>query len=705
MSKLSRLMSIVGVAWLLIAAPTMAVVTPLSGVVSVSVGDNFSCAVRGDGTVWCWGVNDAGQLGVATKPFDINDQKNTAVNALRVPTLSNARTVASGRQHSCALLADAAVWCWGSCDRGQLGVTGIAASQVPVKAAGLPAVKSLYAGAFSTCAISMSDEAWCWGDFDYYGGRGLLVSGKSGAQTAIPTRIVSLANVKAMALGDNVACALLMIGEVFCWGTRANLQIGDGGATTSDPATPQRVVGLSDAESVTVGGSFVCAARRTGAVVCWGYYPVVSNAGNHVGSDVSVAMNLSRSFKSLTAYFAACGLATDSSVQCWGRPEYELGAAPYSGEFVLRPGLMTPVIGGPATSVFTGRTHSCVLMVSKEVKCWSHSSFSDYDGLGVGWRVTTGEFPWYPVLVLEKGIWPSMGAFVVGVPGNRNPHFSPVISGLTVEDDIVLAASVEGIKPTGTVDFFDSAQQLVCSGAAIALPSQKYEYWGSWTGGYPSYAYCTLPKVNRAPGTYAFTARYNGDANHGVTVSDPASITLAAGAAKLRTMIEFRYAPLDYYFMTSRAADAAVLDPAPGWARTGSKFRVTASAPVDATKSGVLPISRFYFDKVARGQTRGSHFYTSSDADRKRLRDRNPQNLLAPGKPFDEGVDSWGFTTIDASTTNVEKCVYYGYLSVYRLFRTTPDDPNHRFTTDAAVVDAFIKSGWQYEGTAFCAVP
>ena len=109
--------------------------------------------------------------------------------------------------------------------------------------------------------------------------------------------------------------------------------------------------------------------------------------------------------------------------------------------------------------------------------------------------------------------------------------------------------------------------------------------------------------------------------------------------------------------------------------------------------------------KVARVQSRDSDFNTSSNADRKRLQDLNPQNLPAPGKPFDEGVDSWGFTTIGTLNTYAEQCAYSGYLPVYRLFRTTADDPNHRFAADAVVVDAFIKSGWQYEGTAFCAVP
>lgn len=691
MTTILRLISALCILILAMIAPTFAGVTPLTGILSVSVGENFSCALRNDGSVWCWGVNDSGQLGVATPRFDGNDQYNTAMNAVKVATLSNVISVASGRRHSCALRSDQTVWCWGYNYSGQLGAPAIAGSQVPLKVSALPAVKSIHLGAANTCAVSTSNQLWCWGDFQYFGGSGLFIPGRPDAERAVPALIPALSNVRSMALGDDVACAVLLAGDVYCWGSSGDGQIGDG-AATSYPNTPQRVVGLLDAQSLTVGYNNVCAVRRTGAVVCWGEFPTVDNSAHHEASNTPVAVEVGIAMKTLSSRNGVCGVAIDASVLCWGDSAEAFAAAPHEPEFVFREGAIRPALNGLASGIAISSTHSCVVMLSGEVKCWG----SAYRALGIGWGGSVQFRPWYPQSVLERGIWPSTGTYVVSDPTKRGT--------LSVDDDIVLAASVEGINPSGTVDFFDATQNMVCSGASIALPSKKYEIWGAWTGGYPSYAYCTLPKSTRPPGTYAWTTRYNGDANHGVAVGDAGSIKLEAGPARMRTIIEFHYAPLDYYFMTSRPEEIALLDVTTGWVRTNSKFRVSAVARDVAAAPYVLPMSRFYFDKVARGQSRGSHFYTSLDADRKLLRDQNPENLLAPGKPFDEGVDSWGYSTV-ANGIGTMMCGYYGYLSVYRLFRATPDDPNHRFTTDAAVVDAFTRLGWRMEYTAFCALP
>lgn len=101
-------------------------------------------------------------------------------------------------------------------------------------------------------------------------------------------------------------------------------------------------------------------------------------------------------------------------------------------------------------------------------------------------------------------------------------------------------------------------------------------------------------------------------------------------------MVEFYNAELDYFFITSRPAEAAALDTLTGWQRTGLGFTVE-SEPSATT----IPLTRFFFADVARGGTRGSHFYTLSDADRAALHALNPGNASISGKPQDEGTDSY----------------------------------------------------------------
>ena len=109
-----------------------------------------------------------------------------------------------------------------------------------------------------------------------------------------------------------------------------------------------------------------------------------------------------------------------------------------------------------------------------------------------------------------------------------------------------------------------------------------------------------------------------------------ASPVMAADVA----MTEFYNARLNYYFVAPKEDHKAALDTVPGCARTGKSYIVS-----DTAENGGVQLSRFYFDKVARGQSRGSHFYTALDTDRAALRALNPGNTQAARSPFDEGTN------------------------------------------------------------------
>ena len=164
-----------------------------------------------------------------------------------------------------------------------------------------------------------------------------------------------------------------------------------------------------------------------------------------------------------------------------------------------------------------------------------------------------------------------------------------------------------------------------------------------------------------------------------------------------RLMVEYRYVPLDYYFITSRDTDKSVLDAAAGWIRTGLSFPVFVG-----DTAGRVGISRYYFDQVARGGARGSHFYTLVQAEKAALNALNPTNRTSPQLPYNEGIDSFAFAP---AVEGVGGSCAVGKIPVHRLFRGNvkfPDDPNHRFTTSLAIYNQFVGLGWDGEGVKFC---
>ena len=153
----------------------------LDGVVALAAGGFHTCAVRLDGRVRCWGSDSYGQLG---------SSDHAGLNSLTpaaVAYLTNAVSVSAGYLHTCATLADGALWCWGNNNDGQVGdgTTTHRALPVPVSAPGSAAVS---AGSAHTCAASASGALRCWGSNQ----RSQLGLGTSAANRTTPTGIYTL---------------------------------------------------------------------------------------------------------------------------------------------------------------------------------------------------------------------------------------------------------------------------------------------------------------------------------------------------------------------------------------------------------------------------------------------------------------------------------------------------------------------------------
>jgi alpha-tubulin suppressor-like RCC1 family protein len=132
----------------------------LDSATAVEAGNAHACALRMDGSVWCWGANDLGQLGAATLPM--TERSSAAPSGITM----GATQIAIGGKHSCALLDDMTVRCWGSNSSGQLGGgSAVMPSSIsPVQVVNIGDGLQITAGENWACALRSTASVWCWGD-------------------------------------------------------------------------------------------------------------------------------------------------------------------------------------------------------------------------------------------------------------------------------------------------------------------------------------------------------------------------------------------------------------------------------------------------------------------------------------------------------------------------------------------------------------
>jgi alpha-tubulin suppressor-like RCC1 family protein len=150
--------------------------TPLTGVLAVTAGYAHSCALveqtvpPGPNTVACWGYNNSGQIGdgsTTNMPFP------ATVRIDADNTLQNAVAVKAGDYHTCALLANGSLWCWGQNTYGQVGNGTLTNQLFAVQVSGISSPLSFSAGQYSSCAVTAGGGVKCWG-WDNYGELGDL---------------------------------------------------------------------------------------------------------------------------------------------------------------------------------------------------------------------------------------------------------------------------------------------------------------------------------------------------------------------------------------------------------------------------------------------------------------------------------------------------------------------------------------------------
>jgi len=294
--------------------------------------------------------------------------------------------VSAGAHHTCAVREDATLWCWGANASGQLGnglaldLPGPTAVVLAGDAVSVSAGQSAH-----TCAVLVGGEVWCWGD----NGAGQLGDGTDQG-SALPVQVAPLASAASVAAGGTHTCAVLDSGAARCWGAGDSGELGHGLLTGS--FEPVVVADATRISTLAAGPGLSCAATLDGTSLCWG-----ANGFGQLGvgdtedrSQPSPQVGLGDVRAVAVHATHGCAVTNAGGVWCWG------------GNFWGQLGTSTTdatswpqAVGGltEAVDVAVGQAHSCAVVADGAVWCWGRNAGG---ALGDG----TGQDHLLPVRVL-----------------------------------------------------------------------------------------------------------------------------------------------------------------------------------------------------------------------------------------------------------------------------------------------------------------
>lgn len=345
------------------ASGSFTVTVSLAGpeIVQLEAGSYYTCAVLGDGTVKCWGNNSWGQLGNGTTT---NSPTPTVVTGI-----TDAVAVSANNQHTCALIADGTAQCWGYNAYGQIG-NGMMGGNVlvPTPVSGLTDAVAITVGGLHTCALLSDGTVRCWGSNNDGGPLG----DGTGVSSATPVEVSGLTGAVAITAGSSHTCALLDDGTARCWGFNLLRSLGTGSTVNSPVPIP--VVGLSNAIGISSMGFHTCAVLDDGAVKCWGYNErgQIGNGSTYGGGvDLATVSEIDNAAAIEVGFSHTCALLDDGTVSCWGYNNWgQLGNGSTTDS-------TTPVaVSGLSgvTTISTGN-HGCALLSGRDAKCWGFNTW------------------------------------------------------------------------------------------------------------------------------------------------------------------------------------------------------------------------------------------------------------------------------------------------------------------------------------------
>lgn len=304
---------------------------------SVAVGGAHTCALTTSGAAWCWGRGEFGQLGVAPPATTCSFETQALPCSLAPVAVQGGRSftrLTAGGTHTCGLTGAGAAYCWGHNNAGQLGDNSTTNSfndrqDAPVAVAGGLVFSALSAGPLHTCGITAAGAAHCWGA-NVRGGIG------DGSTTNRPVPVpvtggLTFVQITTGGLASGISCGLTGAGAAFCWGENLEGQLGIGTPDDVAHPAPVPVSGGISFSSLATGTSHNCGVTSAGSGSCRGAN-VLGSLGDGtmtqraVPTPVSGGLSFTQigggGFSIVNAH--TCGLSAGGQAHCWG--DNEVGA-------------------------------------------------------------------------------------------------------------------------------------------------------------------------------------------------------------------------------------------------------------------------------------------------------------------------------------------------------------------------------------------
>ncbi|MEM1034902.1 MAG: hypothetical protein AAGN82_31470 [Myxococcota bacterium] len=379
-------------------AATMATATTTAksspAYVQVAIGHQHACALTGEGKLVCWGAKTSLGLKVGDKQppnqlkpaplaalasekvvsvvteFDstcvITDAEEAHCwqggvdpkPAAKVSGVAGVKHLDVGLSHTCAVLEDGTMRCWGFNSDGSLGGGNAEFAEGPVTVAGVAKAVEAGAGGSHSCARLETGKVVCWGGHRY----GQLGDGNKKENSLEPVEVAGITDAAQLSVHGDGSCVRHATGAVSCWG-----QLGD-----DDTGAPKKVEGLPAVVDVDVGSQFACAREQNGTLWCWGDIETGAIGAATDGTKPDVGPTKVATLKGVSdvdaSITAGCAItASGQSVHCWGSAD---GGCLGDGSTVLQ---LSPVQVRGLDDVQTMAIedgYSCALKKDGTVACW-----------------------------------------------------------------------------------------------------------------------------------------------------------------------------------------------------------------------------------------------------------------------------------------------------------------------------------------------
>ena len=344
----AALLAVVGV----LAGPCIATAPAASGssATAVTTAARHTCALLSDRTVRCWGANDQGQLGDGTR--------TRRLTAVAVRGLSNVIEVSGSSSYTCALVDDGGgsgpVECWGA----WVGSQPKFRSLVPVAVKGVTDAIAVSAGIGIACALLSDHTVECWGD----NSRGAFGNGTRDSSSS-PVVVPELSNVQSVDAGEAHVCVVMQDrGTVRCWGWSGELgPIEQAG----DVLTPALVPRLTGALSVDADVYHSCAVLIGGTPKCWSNFDTPKPRAEPGLNGVKTFAWAEDGQQTVHS----CARLPDGSVRC--RSPYPLFGQLGNGTRKKNGNKLVTVSGlRDATAISAADGYTCAVRSTGGVVCW-----------------------------------------------------------------------------------------------------------------------------------------------------------------------------------------------------------------------------------------------------------------------------------------------------------------------------------------------